>query len=96
MGRSYAFVDDAVNSVIRNDGNRRRLAAQEYALLKRYPMRDYLKITQTFEDGSYKFSDIDYGMYRKICGRPKRSVTIEEFVTWTKVKAAQRKGDGQR
>ena len=93
---AYAFVDDAVNSVIRNDGNRRRLAAQEYALLRRYPMRDYLKITQTFEDGSYKFSDIDYGMYRKICGRPKREVTIEEFVRWAKAKATQKKGGASK
>ena len=93
---AYAFVDDAVNSVIRNDGNRRRLAAQEYALLRRYPMRGYLKITQTFEDGSYKFSDIDYGMYRKICGRPKREVTIEEFVRWAKAKATQKKGGASK
>lgn len=83
---AYSFVDDAVNSVIRNDGNRRRLAMKEYALLKKYPMGDYLKITQTFEDGSYKFSDIDYKKYRKISGRPQRTVTIEEFLAWVKTK----------
>lgn len=92
---AYAFVDDAVNSVIRNDSNRRRLAAQEHALLKKYPMRDYLKITQTFEDGSYKFCDIDYGKYRKICGRPKAEVTLDTFVKWWGEKAKAARG-GQR
>ena len=90
---AYAFVDDAINSVIRNNENRRRLAAQEYALLKKYPMRDYLKITQTFEDGSYKFCDIDYRKYREICDRPKEEVMIEDFLSWVKEKAKQHKED---
>lgn len=84
---AYAFVDDAENSVIRNDGNRRQLAAQEYALLKKYPMRNYLKITQTFEDGSYRFSDIDYGKYRKATGKTQETVTLEQFVRWAAKKA---------
>lgn len=83
---AYAFVDDVVNSVIRNDENRRRLAAQEYELLKKYPMRNYLKITQTFEDGSYKFCDIDYAKYRKLCNRPKSETTIKEFIKWVRAK----------
>lgn len=81
---AYAFVDDAVNSVIRNDSNRRQLAAQEYEMLRKYPMRGYLKITQTFEDGSYKFCDIDYSKYRETCGRPKAAVSIEDFYKWCK------------
>lgn len=92
---AYAFVDDAVNSVIRNDSNRRRLAAQEYALLRKYPMRDYLKITQTFDDGNYKFCDIDYAKYREICGRPKINVAIEEFINWAKEKSKKRGGKRQ-
>lgn len=88
---AYAFVDDAVNSVIRNDGNRRRLAEQEYELLRKYPMgRDYLKITQTYDDGSYKFSDIDYKRYRELCNRPKTEVTLDSFIEWARKKS--RKG----
>ena len=79
---AYSFVDDAINSVIRNDGNRKQLAEQEYNLLKCYPMRDYLKITQTFEDGSYRFCDIDFRQYRKITGRPEKKVMIGEFLRW--------------
>lgn len=89
---AYSFVDDAVNSVIRNDGNRRRLAAQEYALLRKYPMRDYLRITQTFDDGSYKFSDIDYAKYRAIAGRPKAAATLEDFLKWAGLKAGRKRG----
>ena len=81
-----------MNSVIRNDDNRRRLASQEYELLKKYPMRNYLKITQTFEDGSYKFCDIDYGKYREICKRPKAEITIESFLKWAKEKSSKTKG----
>lgn len=93
---AYSFVDDAVNSTIRNDGNRRRLAAQEYSLLKKYPMRDYLRITQTFEDGSYRFSDIDYGKYRAIAGRPKANVTLEDFKKWAEAKTARKKTGQKR
>ena len=84
---AYGFVDDAVNSVIRNDENRKRLAAQEYELLKKYPMgRDYLRITQRFDDGSYRFSDIDYKRYRELAQRPEKKVGVEEFVAWAKSK----------
>lgn len=86
---AYAFTDDAVNSVIRNDSNRRRLAQQEYELLKQYPMgKSYLKITQTFEDGSYRFSDIDYGKYCETTGNKKKTVSITEFVDWMKRRKA--------
>ena len=89
---AYAFTDDAVNSVIRNDSNRRRLAQQEYDLLKQYPMgKAYLKITQTFEDGSYRFSDIDYSKYCEVSGNKKASVSIADFVGYMKQKTASRK-----
>ena len=90
---AYSFVDDAINSVIRNDENRKRLAEQEYALLKTYPMSSYLKITQTFEDGSYRFSDIDFKKYREITGRPEAKVTLEEFIRWVSEKRKTGKGD---
>jgi hypothetical protein len=93
---AYAFVDDAVNSVIRNDGNRRRLAEEEYALLRKYEMgREYLRISQTYEDGGYKFSDIDYGKYREVTGRPEKKVMLEEFTTWAKHKAGGYKGENR-
>lgn len=76
---AYSFVDDAVNSVIRNDSNRKELAQYEYRCLKKYPMADYLRIPFTFEDGTYKFSDIDYTKYRKITGLKSESVTLERF-----------------
>lgn len=82
---AYAFTDDAVNSVIRNDSNRKRLAKQEHELLKKYPMgKLYLKITQTFEDGSYRFSDIDYAKYCEISGNSKKSVALGDFIEWMK------------
>lgn len=88
---AYGFVDDAVNSVIRNDENRKRLAAQEYELLKKYPMgTDYLRISQTFDDGSYRFSDIDYKRYRDYAQRPEKRVGLDEFLEWAKSKWGKR------
>lgn len=85
---AYAFTDDAVNSVIRNDSNRRRLAKQEHDLLKQYPMgKYYLKITQTFEDGSYRFSDIDYKRYCEVTGAKKETVGIMDFIGYMREKA---------
>jgi hypothetical protein len=81
---AYGFVDDALNSVIRNDENRRRLAQQEYDLLKQYPIVDYLRISQTFEDGSYRFSDIDYRKYRKQYGLEGTTIMVTEFEEWAK------------
>lgn len=86
---AYAFVDDAVNSVIRNDSNRKELAQYEYSCLKKYPMAEYLRIPFTFEDGSYKFSDIDYTKYRKIAGLKSEAVSLEQFYNVKKGKTSQ-------
>jgi len=77
---AYSYVDDEINSVIRNDQNRRTLARYEYDCLKKYPMIDYLRIPFKYEDGSYKYSDIDFTKYRKITGLKSRTVTIEDFI----------------
>lgn len=77
---AYSFVDDEINSVIRNDQNRRALAAYEYECLKKYPMADYLRIPFRFKDGSYKYSDIDFTKYRKITGLKSRTVSLEQFI----------------
>lgn len=79
-----AVRDSRNNSTIRNNDNRRQLAAQEYALLKKYPMRDYLKITHKYEDGSYKYSDIDFRKYREVTGKKDEIVTLEQFAAWLK------------
>lgn len=82
---AYAFVDDALNSVIRNDSNRKRLAQYEYSCLKKYPMIDYLRIPFTFEDGSYRFSDIDFTKYRKLTGLKSNIVPLENiYSVWRK------------
>lgn len=83
---AYSFVDDAVNSVIRNDGNRKALAQYEYQCLKKYPMAEYLRIPFTFEDGSYKFSDIDYAKYRKVTGLRSDSLSLAKFYSVQKGK----------
>jgi hypothetical protein len=62
---TYSYVDDAINSVIRNDDNRKELASYEFKCLKQYPIKYYLRVPFTYEDGSYKFSDIDFGKYVK-------------------------------
>lgn len=76
---TYSFVDDEINSVIRNDSNRRQLANYEYKCLLKYPMKDYLRIPFKYEDGGYKYSDIDYTKYRKITGVTTERVTLEDF-----------------
>lgn len=76
---AYSFVDDAVNSVIRNDSNRKKLAQYEYDCIKKYPMRNYMRIPFKFEDGSYKFCDIDFTKYRKISGNKSRAVPLNVF-----------------
>lgn len=77
---AYSFVDDEINSVIRNDNNRRQLAAYEYDCLKKYPMRNYLRIPFKYEDGSYKYSDIDFTKYRKLTGAETHEVSLETFM----------------
>ena len=79
---AYAFVDDAVNSVIRNDENRKRLAKYEEECILKYPMRHYMRVPFTFEDGSYKFCDIDFTKYRKISGVKTQSVPLSAFVKY--------------
>lgn len=79
----YSYVDDKINSVIRNDENRKSLAAYEYECLKKYPMgKYYLRIPHTFEDGSYMFSDIDYKKYKKVTGLPSFNVSVSEVLDW--------------
>lgn len=76
----YSYVSDKDNSVIRNDGNRRTLATYEYEQLKRYPMGNkYLRIPFRFDDGSYRYSDIDFVKYRKYTGLPTYSVPLEQI-----------------
>lgn len=76
----YSYVSDKENSVIRNDSNRRQLAAYEYRQLKRYPMgRSYLRIPFRFEDGSYKYSDIDFTKYRRCAGLPTYKVPLDQI-----------------
>lgn len=72
------FQDETKNSVIRNDDNRRALAKYELQCLLKYPMgKHYLKITHKYEDGFYKFSDIDYTKYRKLYNKKSISIPLE-------------------
>ena len=89
---AYSFVDDAVNSVIRNDSNRKALAQYEYNCIKKYPMRNYMRIPFTFEDGSYKFCDIDYTKYREATGVKSAMVPLEKFVA---MQQRKRKAEAQ-
>ena len=75
---AYSFVDDTVNSVIRNDDNRKILAEYEETCIRKYPMRNYMRIPFTFEDGSYKFCDIDFTKYRKVTGLCSKTVKLED------------------
>lgn len=77
---AYSFVDDEINSVIRNDQNRRALADYEYDCIKQYPMINYLRIPFKYEDGGYKYSDIDFTKYRNVTGLKSRTVSLESFV----------------
>jgi len=79
---AYAFIDDAVNSVIRNDDNRRQLAQYEERCIKQYPMRNYMRVPFTFEDGSYKFCDIDFTKYRKVTGAKGKNVPLDYVYKW--------------
>lgn len=78
----YDFVDDAVNSVIRNDDNRKSLAHYEELCVKQYPMKDYIRVPFTFEDGSYKFCDIDFTKYRKATGLKKFDIPLQAVYEW--------------
>lgn len=77
---SYDFVDDSINSVIRNDNNRRQLASYEEACLMLYDFgKYYMKRTFTFDDGSYKFCDIDWKAYHKYKGTTPNKILLEEL-----------------
>lgn len=74
---TISFVDDEVNSVIRNDENRRELAAYEYSEIKKYPMgRSYLRIPFRYPDGFYKYSDIDFEKYRKLYNKKTERISL--------------------
>lgn len=77
----YGYVKDEKNSVIRNDGNRRQLAEYEMRQLMSYPMgRYYMRVPFRFDDGGYKFSDIDFAKYRRHTGLPMIKVQLSEGV----------------
>lgn len=76
---AYSFVDDAINSVVRNESNIRQLAQYEHSCIKKYPMRNYMRTPFTFEDGSYKFCDIDFTKYRKATGNKSYALSLEKF-----------------
>jgi hypothetical protein len=42
-------------------------------------MKDYLRIPFRFEDGSYKFSDIDFEKYRKVTGVTSVSLSLADY-----------------
>lgn len=77
----YEFIDDAINSVIRNDSNRRQLAAYEEQCLMQYDLgKHYLKRTFTFDDGSYKFGDIDWRAYHRFTNTKPSRIMLEELL----------------
>ena len=56
------------------------MATYEYEQLKRYPMgKKYLRIPFRFDDGSYRYGDIDFVKYRKCTGLPTYSVPLEQI-----------------
>lgn len=76
----YSYVSDSENSVIRNEENCRSLAAYEQEQLMRYPMgRKYMRVPFRFEDGSYRFSDIDFQKYRRVTGAATYAVKLNEI-----------------
>ena len=81
---TYNFVDDSVNSVIRNKSNIRQKTAHTYNELKKYPLINYLRIPFTFEDGAYKFGDIDFTKYKKYTGKKSLKYPMEEL--WKSLK----------
>ena len=83
---AYSFVDDSTNSVIRNSKNIKAKSAYTYNQLQNYPMKNFLRSTITFDDGSFKFGDIDYSAYCKIYNRPSGKVSIENFKKYKGIK----------
>ena len=76
---AYAYVDDAHNSVIRNAENIKKKTNYTYECLKQYPIINYMRIPFRHKDGSYKFGDIDFAKYRKLCNKQSVSLTLEEL-----------------
>lgn len=65
---AYWMTDETVNSVIRDESNRKALAQYELECLSQYPIKDYLSVNHTYEDGQYAFGDISWQKYHKIYG----------------------------
>lgn len=69
----YDYVDDAVNSVVRDPSQpeskaNRRLHKLEYDALQQMDIKNYLRETFKFDDGQYKFGDINWQQYHKLEG----------------------------
>lgn len=69
----YDFIDDATNSVVRDWRNpdsaaNRALHRAEYTALQGMEVRSYLRESVKFDDGQYKFGDIDWRKYHKLRG----------------------------
>lgn len=65
----YDYVDEKENSVVRNpkdEESNRWLHELEYKALKKMEIAGYLRETFKFEDGQYKFGDIDWQKYHKL------------------------------
>lgn len=70
---TYDYVDDATNSVVRDIRNpeseaNRRLHKLEYDALQQMEIKHYLRESFKFDDGQYKFGDIDWQKYHKFHG----------------------------
>jgi hypothetical protein len=74
----YDYVDEKCDSVIRTPETEKELHAYEYAMLQKYPIRDYLKTTFRDEEGNYMWGDIDYRSLHKIRGTKPVRVFWEE------------------
>ena len=59
------------SSVCRTPETEKELHEWELARLMEYPIKDYLRYTITYPDGSYKWGDIDWNKYRKLTGAKK-------------------------
>ena len=70
----YSYLDEKRDSVIRNKSNERELHQIEFNALQMYPIKDYLRRTFEYEDGSYMWGDVDWRMYHKLMGTKSKSV----------------------
>ena len=74
---AYWMVDEKINSVMRDNTNRKQLALYEYEQFQKYPLKDYLKVNQRYDDGQYAFGDMDWVKFHKLY--PER---IKRKVLW--------------